>query len=99
MATRTNTIELKIEATSTIETLKAKIQGKEGIPPDQQCLLFEGRELKDVHTLFHYNIGEGSVIQLLSHLQYRIFVETPTGKTISLKVEEGNTIKEVKKQN
>ena len=96
MATRTNTIELKIEATSTIETLKAKIQGKEGIPPDQQCLLFEGRELKDVHTLFHYNIGEGSVIQLLSHLQYRIFVETPTGKTISLKVEDGNTIKEVK---
>ena len=94
---RTNTIDLKIEATSTIETLKAKIQDKEGIPPDQQHLFFQDMELKDGCALFNYDILKGSVIQLVrQHLQYHIFVKAPTGKIITLKVEGDNTVEEVK---
>ena len=94
---RTNTIDLRIEATSTIETLKAKIQDKEGIPPDQQQLFFQDMELKDGCALFHYNIRKGSVIQLLrQRLQYHILVKAPTGKMITLKVEGDNTVEEVK---
>ena len=96
METRTNTIDLKIEATSTIGHLKAEIQDKKGIPPNQQHLFFQDRELKDSNTLFDYNIQNGSTLQLLLHLRYHIFVKIPNGKTITLDVEASNTINEVK---
>ena len=94
--TRTTTIDLKIEATSTIGNLKAEIQDKKGIPPNQQHLFFQDRELKDSNTLFDYNIQNGSTLQLLLHLRYHIFVKIPTGKTITLDVEASNTIGEVR---
>ena len=93
---RTNTIDLKIEATSTIENLKAKIRDKEGIPPDQQHLFFQDRELNDSNTLFDCNIQNWSHLQLLLHLHYHIFVKIQTGKTITLDVEASNTILEIK---
>ena len=93
--TRTNTIDLKIEATSTIN-LKAKIQDKEGIPPDQQHLFFQDMELKDSNTLFDCNIWNRSHLQLLLHLHYHIFVKIQTGKTITLDVEASNAILEIK---
>jgi ubiquitin len=92
------TFPLKLEPLDIFQHVKEKIQEKEGLPKDDQRLMWEGKSLEDHRTFADYNIPKEAILDLRIIIRggVQMFIKMLTGKTITLDVESSDTIESVK---
>jgi ubiquitin C len=90
-------LTLRVRPTDRIEEVKAMIQEKEGLPPDQQRWFFEGNQLEDGRTLQDYSVRKCSTLIVLGPRPgIQVFVKTWMGRRLQLDVEPTERIEDVK---
>jgi ubiquitin len=94
------TFPLNLEPLDTFQHVKEKIQEKEGLPKDDQRLMWEGKSLEDHRTVADYNIPKEAILDLRIIIRggMDMFIKMLTGKTLTLNVESSDTIESVKLQ-
>ena len=87
---------MEVEPADLIESIKVKIHAREGVPPDQQRLIYAGKNLEDDKMVSDYNIQKDCNITLVLRMRggslIQIFVRTLVGKTITVDVLPSDTI-------
>lgn len=96
------TITLEVDSLNTIGYVKAKIEGDEGFPMGQQCLIFANKQLENNRTLADHNISSEStlllVLQQLPRGSMQIFAKRLDGKIYTLEVDRSDSIQNIKVQ-
>ncbi|XP_052216999.1 polyubiquitin-B-like [Dreissena polymorpha] len=90
------TINLEVEPTASIANVKAMIQDKQGIPPDQQRLIFKGNELEDNCYLSTYSIQRDSTLHVQLKLMQIIIVKTSSDTMIALEIFCSDSVESIK---
>ncbi|XP_077251977.1 polyubiquitin-like [Tasmannia lanceolata] len=91
-------VTLEVMSGDTVQNVKAKIQEKEGIPSEQQTLIYAGRSLEDSQTLGAYNIPIEATLNIAirPREEMQIFIKMPTGESIALDVKAWYTVRVIK---